>query len=463
MKRKRLIYMIACMAVCLIPSFFMLFFPTTKTTENKAMAKAPRLITEDGKLNQGFFDDFESYFTQHMAFRNQLVYTDAKLQTGLFGVSNVSGVLYGSDGWLYYSSTLDDYQGTDLMTERELFNLAHNLSVTQTWLQERDIDFVLTIPPNKNTLYPEHMPYYDSVVVDTDHNAKLLVPLLEENQVNYLNLFELFENRDEELYLKRDSHWNMDGANLAYDALMNSLNRNHRVYSSEEAAVTHDEDGDLNRMLYSFYGKTEDNSVYPLEGQYTYTGTSSDVESGWLTTESEGGKGTLLMFRDSFGNTLIPFLSGEFSSAYYSKGQPHALERYVETASPDCVIIEKVERNVADYLNAPPIVGGVKTEEPKTLSIAETASTVEVTDCEYDANFVTITGVIDPQAISEKSEIVMEVNDICYLAYQTGENGCLLYLKRTDLNTGELDVKIYVVNDDSYRQVLRETLSLPPA
>ena len=85
---------------------------------------------------------FESYFTEHMALRNQMVYADAKVQTGLFGESNVSNVISGSDGWLYYASTLDDYLGVNPMSERQLYNLAHNFGIMQAYAEEKNMDFL---------------------------------------------------------------------------------------------------------------------------------------------------------------------------------------------------------------------------------------------------------------------------------------------------------------------------------
>ena len=166
MKHKSIIFILLCVVLCLIPSVGMLFFPTTRTSENRAMAEAPKLTAEDGSLNRAFFTDFESYFTEHMALRNELVYADAQIQSKVFRESNVSGVICGSDGWLYYSSTLDDYLGRNILSERELYCLANNFSVVQDYLQGQGVDFVLTIAPNKNTLYGEHMPYYQSAVVD---------------------------------------------------------------------------------------------------------------------------------------------------------------------------------------------------------------------------------------------------------------------------------------------------------
>ena len=378
-KTLSVLFIVICMTLCLIPSVGMIFFPTTQTTENKAMAEPPKVLTEEGKVNTAFFQDFESWFTEHIALRNQMVYADAVVQTGLFAESNVSGVIDGTDGWLYYSSTLDDYQGNNVLSERQLFNLANNFRIVQEYVEGRDMDFVLTIAPNKNTLYPENMPYYKATVVNPDHSAKLLAPYLAD--INYLDLFAMLENQEEVLYLLRDSHWNNKGACMAYNGIMDSLKLPHEDYSSVNPQLVKTENGDLNKMLYSFYGELEENYDYGLTQEYTYEKEGATVEDGWIVTQNPTGKGKLLMFRDSFANTLIPFFSNEFASAYYSKGMPNALERFLETYNPDCVVIQKVERNIAEYLDDAPILTAPGAELPRRLRVATTDSSIQAEEC----------------------------------------------------------------------------------
>lgn len=446
MKQRSVIFIVVCMVLCLIPSVGMLFFPTTQTTENRAMAAPPQLFTQEGAVNLSFFQDFEAYFNEHAALRNQLVYTDALIQGNVFQESNISGVIRGTDGWLYYASTLEDYLGLDVMTERELFNLAHNFSLIQDYLLQRDIDFVLTIPPNKNTLYGQYMPYYKSYIVDANHSAQLLAPYLAREQVCYLDLFALFETQEETLYLKRDSHWNMKGACLAYNCIMNSLGLPHQTYSSPAPTLVKQENGDLNKMLYSFYGPLEENYVYDLPQEYVWT-QGDDVEDGWIVTENPGGSGTLLMFRDSFANTLIPFLSNQFRAACYSKGEPNAMERYIENYDPDYVVIQKVERNIGNYLTDPPILTPPEAELPERIRITETTTTVLVEDCLNDVNYCRISGIIDDARLQADSQVLVGVNDVVYRAYHTGEAGFCLYLKKAALpEDGQL--RVYIVNGD---------------
>ena len=456
MKWKSLIFFVLCMALCLIPSVGMLFFPTTQTTENRAMAEAPQLITE-GKLNKTFVSDLESYLTEHLALRNQMVYADAKVQTGLFGESNVSGVISGTDGWLYYSSTLDDYLGRNVLSQRELFNLAHNFSLVQDYVQARGMDFLLTITPNKNTLYGENMPYYKDYKVDQQHNCIALAPYLESQEVSYLDLFRLFEEQDEVLYLKRDSHWNNKGACLAYNGIMDALELPHEDYAQVVPEVVKNDNGDLNKMLYSFYGELEENYDYGLTQNYVYRNDVKSVEDGWIIAENTAGQGNLLMFRDSFANTLIPFLSNEFAMSYYSKGQPHALERYLESYDADYVVIQKVERNIAEYLQTPLILSAPETELPAAYSIVSTDSSVQMEDCLNDMNYDCISGMVDASRLEENSEILVWVNGHTYRAYHTGENGFLLYLKKGAAGDGY--VEVYVTTGSTCTQVLAANIS----
>lgn len=460
MKNKSVFFIALCMALCLIPSVGMLFFPTTKTTENKAMAAPPQVMTEEGSLNRSFFQDFESWFNEHIALRNPLVAADAKIQTTLFGESNVSGVISGTNGWLYYSSTLDDYLGLNPMSERELYNLAHNFSVVQDYVEGKDMDFVVTIPPNKNTLYGENMPYYKSYIVNPDHNAKRLAPYLSQLNVNYLDLFTLFEAQDETLYLLRDSHWNNKGACMAYNGIMDALALPHEDYTAAEPTLVKNENGDLNKMLYSFYGPLEENYDYDLPQAYSYTNEVESVEDGWIITENESQTGTLLMFRDSFGNTLIPFFSNAFGTAYYSKGEPNMLEPFVELYDPDCVVIQKVERNIVDYLENPPILTAPEAVLPQNFTIASTDTTVQVEESMNAVNYYKLSGTLDAERMETASEVLVCVNGTAYRAYHTGENGYCLYLKKEAL-TAPADVQVYIVNEYKCIQALATQLELP--
>lgn len=455
--KKCLIFMIACLAVCLLPFTGMAVWPTTVSTENKTMSEFPDLKDAKGSLNLNFFKELEEYFNEHFAFRNELIFADAKIQTMVFGVSNVDTVIYGKDGWLYYTSTLDDYLGNHRMTERQVYNLAHNLSLVQQYVQQNGSAFVLTVPPNKNTLYGAHMPYYYSRIVDQKHNIDALTPKLQEQGVYYADLLSLFRNDNEVLYLKRDSHWNGKGALAAYNCIMDTLEYAHKNYEDAPVTRSKDEDGDLNRMLYTVYGEKELNYKYEIAQEYKYVNEVKSVEDVWieteLHTEHSMGNGKLLMFRDSFGNTLIPLLANQFEKAWFTKEVPYGLESLMEQYAPDTVIFEKVERNLSEYIKMPPVISAPEEKVPRVVETLESDTTISMESLEYDADYYKISGSVEETLLGNETDIVVGINGCYYKAYHIGTNDYEVYIKKKNIQTDSPDIEVLIKDQKEYRVV----------
>ena len=451
-KRAYKIFIIICIAICALPLVGMIIRPTTETTDNRAMKTFPSLSSNQGGVNLKFFEEFEDYFNDRFAFRNELVYADAKIQSSLFRVSAVDGVILGTDGWLYYKSTLPDYLGTGKLSDRELYNLAHNLSLIDGYLKAMDKDFLFTVPPNKNTLYGNNMPYYYSHKVGGTHNIERLAPVLAEKNIPYADLLKLFEEESEVLYLKRDSHWNNKGALLAYNEIMDGISHPHDDYMVITPNRSMGDLGDLNKMLYTFYGDKELNYSYDIPFKYSYSEGFQSVEDGFIETTGGSGRGTLLMFRDSFGNTLIPFIAEQYEKAWFSKGMPHSLESYIEKYNPDSVIFEKVERNLADYITMPPIISSPEVKsgiEVPALDSQPDGANIFIQSLDFDFNYYKIGGEIKESLLSTTSDVVVEVNGKQYHAFQIGDNGYEIYIKKDSIASFPLGVKVIVIDDAS--------------
>ena len=139
------------------------------------------------------------YFQEHFAFRNELVTGNALLHGRLLETSTADGVIQGKNGWLYYKDSLDDYLGQDLLSDRSLFNIAHMLSMTQQALEEKGVNFLFTIAPNKNSLYGDNMPYYDKLKVSDQTNRENLEGWLKTEKVAYADLYQALMEEDEVL------------------------------------------------------------------------------------------------------------------------------------------------------------------------------------------------------------------------------------------------------------------------
>lgn len=456
-KRESIGFVIICLVICLIPFVGMTVAKTDTTTENTRLAAFPALRDKEG-WNVDFLAELGDYFEDHFAFRKELVSADSLIQSKVFFASNMDTVLVGEGGWLYYTDTLNDYLGKNTLSRRGLYNAAHNLSILQEYIKGQGADFLLTVAPNKNTLYGEHMPYYYAHKAGKTSNLKQLGPVLKQEGVSYCNLYERFADEEEILYLKRDSHWNGKGALLAYNELMDSLSYEHENYETTPVLRRKTEYGDLNRMIYPLAGEPEWNYEYQYKRSYQYVTETDSVEDAFIETKKDGEKRSLLMFRDSFGNTLLPFFAEAFGKAYFSKGEPYAIEHYMKKYSPGTVLVEKVERNITDFAKNPPLMTGPALKKAPDAKRVDTKTDIRLVSCEASAEYWEIRGTVDENYLSEDSRIYVSVataeNTIVYEAFtisdENGDNGYLLYIPKDELAVQTVRAGIFLEGRDGW-------------
>ncbi|MBQ6431048.1 MAG: hypothetical protein IJJ99_04135 [Oscillospiraceae bacterium] len=344
--------------MCLWPLVGMAIAGPSAAAANEKSAPLPAL-TKGGAFNASFLNDTSDYFADHFASRQELITVNAVLEAALFGESAEENVILGKDGWLYYKSTLEDYQGQNLLSDREIWAAAHCLALVQEYAREQNADFLFTVAPNKNTLYPESMPdrYLRS---DVSGNAERLYDALRSEGVRYVDLEAAFCAEDRVLYQRLDSHWNNLGAALAHDTILDALGMNAaRFYAPDHFTAAEDHDADLYQMLFPA-GTEKDVQFYPdWSWQFSYDRPIRSAEDQKINTCCSGQNGRLLMFRDSFGNTLYPFMAESFGAACFSRAMPYDLS-LLGTEDADTLVIEIVERNIArlaqnapQYLPAP--------------------------------------------------------------------------------------------------------------
>ena len=447
MKKWKLAYSVLFFGVCLTPLVGMGLTKEEASSENRTLSAFPDLKTEEG-LNVNWLSDAGDYFQDHFAFRNELVTANALVNGKIFQVSTASGVIQGTDGWLYYKDSLDDYLGINQLSDRGLFNVAHTLSMMQKNFTARGKKFLFTVAPNKNSLYGEHMPYYDSLKVAEVNNLARLTPILEKERVNYTDLKSLFEAQDEVLYHERDSHWNNKGAALAADAIMTDLVKMHDSYKDEAYEVRTDHIGDLDKMLYPKALTPEDEVYYDKTTTFAYVG---EVESNFdpkITTVNPVKEGSLVMYRDSFGNTLLPFFADAYANAYFSRGVPYQLSD-VDTQNADTVVVERAERFLPEMAKNPPVLEGSLTLLDKEEDEVA-ADGAENLTMRRQGLFFQITGKIDPQYLDWDSKIYLRINgQMVYEAFPRNEEGSdtafTLYLS-TDKLSGAGD-RVEILTD----------------
>ena len=401
MKKLQVLYITAFFAACLVPSLGMAVTKQEASSENRRLAEFPELKKEN-EINTRWLPEAGEYFQEHFAFRNELVTANALLNGKIFGVSTADGVIQGTDNWLYYKDSLEDYLGEELLSERSLFNIAHTLAMMQETLNEKGVQFLFTVAPNKNSLYGENMPYYDSLKVSSDKNLVNLQKYLRQEQVSY---------------------------------------------------------GDLYEMLYPLAMTPEEEVYYDRQTTFAYVGEVGSNFDPKITTVNPVKEGSLVMFRDSFGNALLPFMADAYSSAYFSRGVPYQMSE-VDEKNADTVIVERAERFLPEMAQSPPIMEGPECQVNVTEEDTVPAGAGAV-QCEIQGNLEKITGCIEEKYLDTDSRIYIRLNhnkiyeafpmDVSTEDGKTDSSGFCLYLDRSLLAADGNQIEILTGNKDSAR------------
>ncbi|MGN8886505.1 alginate O-acetyltransferase AlgX-related protein [Blautia sp. HCP28S3_G10] len=455
MKKLQVLYIAAFFAVCLVPFVGMAVTGQESSSENRTLAEFPQLKTEEG-INVQWLNDAGEYFQDHFAFRNELVTANALINGKILGTSTASGVIQGTDGWLYYKDSLEDYLGENLLKDRSLYNISHILSLMQEYLAEKNVQFAFTVAPNKNSLYDENMPYYDSYKVSDNKNLINLQKYLKNENVSYVDLYEPLAKADEILYHKRDSHWNNKGAACASDFLLEGLGKEHESYTDETYTVKTDFTGDLDEMLYPLATTPEDEIYYDRQTTFAYVGEVGSNFDPRITTVNPVKTGSLVMYRDSFGNALLPFMADAYGNAYFSRGIPYQLTD-VDTMVADTVVVERAERFLPEMAESAPVMPAPE----RTVSTGEDKADPEaVKDLEIitQGNYLKISGRIAEKYLDTESRIYVRTdgdkvyeafpNDVTLDDGSTDCGGFTLYLP-VGTATEKGNLEILTGNDES--------------
>ncbi len=404
------------LVLCLIPSLGMLAGREEEAGGNQILSPLPQLRDIDGNWNTEYLSQLGDYLQDHFFLRQPMITAWSEGNAALLRSSISDGVVLGKDGWLYYRDTLDDYTGSGPMSDGDILSAARNLALVREYCEGQGARFLFTIAPNKNSLYPEHMP--DLTVFSAEKNADRLAAALEDEGIPYLDLFSLIGGEDETLYFTQDSHWNSKGAALAADAINGALGRTSDYYSgpfSPEPVHL----GDLYEMLCPAGTRMEDDQVYGGALTFEYEEPIRSAENITIMTAKEG-EGSLLMFRDSFGNLLYPYLADSFGSALFSRSAAYRLDLLAQRSA-GYVVVELVERNL-DYLlqNIPQMPAPQRQAPEAAPSGAAAALTVE--PARYTEGCVQLTGTL-PAEPDAGAPVYLLADGTCYEAFRLENNG----------------------------------------
>lgn len=398
------VFVVVLMVVLIVPFVCMPFVHEDAASEKRELAEEPQLMI-DGQFNLGFLSDAGTYFLDHFAFRSKMVDADATIKQNLFMSSSTQNVVVGANGWLYYAGTLNDYQRKNSMSDHALRNAAFNLALMQEYFSGMGKRFVVAIAPNKNELYPQNMPYYE-LAGEGASNTSRLNALLDEAGVNYVDLHRAFAGEGDVLYFARDSHWNDMGALVAYEGIMRSLGKEPVAFADGPIEQEHHR-GDVDGMLHpdSLQGEAQQHATGV--DAFEYVGDARDVEENYLITQATGPttNDSLIMYRDSFGNNLLPPFAATYRQAVFTKLVPYDMSERMCAFATD-VVIERTERHLAFFAtSAPYLPAPIRKDIEQSASIeTQTSKLVRI-----NGPYLVVEGTLDQAVAGEKDRVYVQI------------------------------------------------------
>ena len=336
--------------------------------ENRTLAAWPQLRWDAASL-RALPEQLTRYFEDHFAFRARLVRWQAIVRLDVLGVSPSASVIKGRDGWLFYADdgAMQDYAEAPPFTGVELEVWRHTLQDISDWLRGQGIAYLFVIAPDKHVIYPEYMPHTirRAAVSRID---QLVSDLRQHSTVRVLDLRPslLASKSRERLYHRTDTHWNDRGAFVGYQSIVDALSEeiptlHSASHSAFEPRVVRSSGLDLAGMLGLTEVLREDDLVLVprrpaaariLEPQYP----NRRLTHARIVTEAPNRGPRAVVFMDSFGPGLVPFLSEDFNRVVYL-WQDNMDPQVVQQERPQVVIQELVGRALSKLVPYNPVPG----------------------------------------------------------------------------------------------------------
>ena len=341
--------------------------------ENRTLQTLPRLTWQslrDGK----FGEDVNEYFADQFPARNLLVSLKGVAELAL-GKGENNGVVLGKDGVLavrwfdtFVNRTTRVYD-TDYYSKDSIAAQTDALNQLEADLAAQGIALTLLVPPRTldvlgaQTRYPTEAT--DALWADIDAGL--------DDSVGYLDLRKIMQSASESgeyVYYRTDHHWTTKGAYLAYGALMTKWGREADIIPQSRFTV---------ETVEGFYGTTWSRAgfafvapdtleIWHFEGEDAYTVTDPitgesfkgfynrdylakkdkysaflDGTHGVLTVTKDSGEDrpTLLVLKDSFLNSMVPFLAQHYDLVVVnlSVGGVKPIAEYIAQYGCDGVLI----------------------------------------------------------------------------------------------------------------------------
>lgn len=350
--------------------------PAVAPVENRTLASMPGIPQSLDELDR-FPQAFENHWNDHIGFRNSLIRARNSFKYSFLGDSpNREKVLLGEDGW-FFDGFLAETAFRSFSPE-QLNAKAKVLQERKDWLAARGIRYLVVIIPSTYTLYPEHLPEHLRATSAKSRFREAVSFLEKESKVEILDLHQTLERgkKSGRNYQKLDIHWNGEGAVQGYRAILDRIDRWFpKMQTAPPAAISFRREirpgWYFNDALSLSSDLLEEDVVAVVERprhrilDSLQESAASDIV---LTEVDDPRLPRAMFFIDSFGDYLIPLLSEHFERTLWVRREPKFSTALIEAESPELVISQIYELNLAG-LEEPPLESPGKTNKIDSVQL----------------------------------------------------------------------------------------------
>lgn len=304
---------------------------TFSSKENRYLQQFVKPTVEN-TLNGQFASDFEKYAGDQFILRDKWIGLKTLSEKALLKKDNTR-IYFGKNGYLFDVDQVIEQKQFDLNID-SINNLQSKL---KAWKSDITINALLV--PSKSNVEKKELPLFAPVIDEKELLLKIQEIL--DPDISILSLFEKFTNNDY-TYYKTDHHWTSFGAYLAYsqyminqgikplelnDFIVKSVSedflgtsyRKANLYFKKADTIQQyvEKESKLLEVIFNETAKSHslfDESYLAKTDKYSFFmgGDHAIVE---INNNVENEK-TLVVLKDSFANSFIPFLTSHYKTIY---------------------------------------------------------------------------------------------------------------------------------------------------
>lgn len=320
--------------------------------ENRTLAKWVPFILEDNQINFTFGKNVDNWFNDRFNLREFFINTyNKKLLLSKNWISK--DVMKGKDDWLFlnWTESRNSYTNSVMFSDDELKSILNYLLEINEYCNKNNKKFYFMIAPDKSRIYEEN--YHESVKKAQEQTrAEELISYINKNsniKAIYPKNTLISHKKDGLLYWKNDTHWNLLGAYFGYIELLKLIQKDYK-FLSEYKIKGYIEETHLGD-LYTMTPKTlrfNDKTVYRVPNIKNDLCKEPSELYGDVFCENKNGKLNLVMYRDSFSESLFPYFSNTFKNSRFIWSYD-VISSDIDDS--DIVVLEIIERILPKLVN----------------------------------------------------------------------------------------------------------------